>query len=55
MARKVGRPPVVDPKNYRVTIRLNKQQKEILIWYTEKYHVTRNEAIRRGVENLVNL
>lgn len=52
MKRKPGRPYAKNPKDYRITIRLDSKQAERLLAYAQKYNINRNEAIRRAIEKL---
>lgn len=45
-----GRPPIDNPKNVRLEIRLTKQQAKTLTECAERLHVTRTEVINKGVE-----
>lgn len=51
MSPKIGR-PTTDPKNERITVRLNEKSAEILKAYCEQENIDRAEAVRRGVEKL---
>ena len=48
----MGRPCSDNPKDIRLTIRLDKKQNDILEWYSKEKNVTKNEAVRRGIEKL---
>ncbi|AZK45044.1 CopG family transcriptional regulator [Paenibacillus lentus] len=48
----MGRPFFENPKEIRLTVRLDKKHSEILERYAKHNKVTRNEAVRRGIERL---
>ena len=50
--KKVGRPFSDNPKDSRLTIRLDQKHREILERYSQKNNVTKNEAVRQGIEKL---
>lgn len=52
MSPRTGRPPVENPMNERITVRLDRNSVEILQWYCEKENVDRAEAIRHGIQLL---
>ena len=52
IAKKVGRPFSENPKEIRLTVRLEKKHDHILESYRTKNNVTKNEAVRRGIEKL---
>ncbi|WP_313561689.1 hypothetical protein [Ruminiclostridium cellobioparum] len=52
IAKKVGRPFSENPKEIRITVRIDKKHNDILEDYSEKNNVTKNEAVRRGIEKL---
>ncbi|AXU76086.1 hypothetical protein CDIF28670_02517 [Clostridioides difficile] len=49
---KVGRPKTETAMNKRITVRLDSKHEEILETYTKKYGITKNEAVRKGIEKL---
>lgn len=51
MSPRTGR-PTSNPKQDRITVRLDAQSKEILDKYCERECVERAEAIRRGIKKL---
>lgn len=51
MSPRTGR-PTNNPKNNRVTVRLDDESTQILSQYCEKNAVERAEAIRRGIKKL---
>lgn len=52
IAKKIGRPFSENPKEIRLTVRLDKKHNEILEKYAKQNKVTKNEAVRRGIERL---
>lgn len=52
ITKKIGRPYSDNPKEIRLTVRLDKKHNEILERYVKKNKVTKNEAVRRGIERL---
>lgn len=50
---RTGRPKVENPKNIRYSIRLDEETEEKLKNYCEKYNLTKGEAIRKGIEKLL--
>lgn len=52
IAKKIGRPLSENPKEIRLTVRLDKKHNEILERYVKRNKVTKNEAVRRGIERL---
>lgn len=50
MSSSKGRPPIDNPKNVRLEIRLTEKQAEILSDCAERLKVSRTEVINRGVE-----
>ena len=52
IAKTVGRPFSDNPKDIRLTIRLDKEHNEILEKYSQVNKVSKNEAIRRGIKKL---
>lgn len=52
MVAKMGRPPVENPKDERITVRIDKETSEILRKCCEKEHVDKAEAVRRGIKKL---
>lgn len=51
MSPRTGR-PTSNPKNERITVRLDEQSSNILKRYCESMKVEKAEAIRRGVKKL---
>lgn len=50
--KKVGRPFSENPKDIRLTIRLDERHDKILKDYAFKNKVSKNEAVRQGIERL---
>ena len=50
MSPSKGRPPIDNPKNVRLEIRLTVQQAETLSECAERLQVTRTDVINKGVE-----
>ena len=53
MSPKAGR-PTDNPKQDRITVRLDNESSKILKEYCQKFNVERAEAIRRGVKKLAD-
>lgn len=51
---KMGRPKVDSPKDIKFSIRLDKEYNEKLISYCEEKSISKGEAIRKGIDLLVN-
>ena len=51
MAPKTGR-PTSNPKPYKITVRIDEKNKNILDSYCKKYSVNQMEAVRRGITKL---
>ncbi len=49
----VGRPKADNPKSNRFSIRLDDETEEKLKIYCEKHHITKGEAVRRGINLLL--
>lgn len=52
ISRKVGRPFSENPKDIRLTIRLDKEHYEILEEYSNTNKISKNEAVRKGIRKL---
>ena len=52
MPRKVGRPSSDNPKEYRLDIRMTKEELEILDAYCPRAGVKRPQGIRDGIREL---
>ena len=53
MSPRTGRPPIDNPMNERITVRLDKDSSAILMEYCKKYNVDKAKAIRQGIKCLV--
>ncbi len=53
ITKRMGRPFSENPKDVRLSIRLDQKHSEMLNEYAEKHNVNRNEAIRRGIVKLL--
>lgn len=51
---KMGRPKADNPKDIDVKVRLDKSLNEKLMQYCVQANITRAEAIRKGIELLLN-
>ena len=49
MAPSRGRPPIENPKNVRLEIRLTKEQAETLADCAERLKITRTDVILKGI------
>lgn len=49
MSAKMGRPPKDNPINIRISVRLDAETDEKLTGYCERHDMTKGEAIRKGV------
>lgn len=54
MSPRTGRPKVDNPKQARFSIRLDKERDEKLQQYCEEHQITKGEAIRRGIDLLLD-
>lgn len=52
MPEKMGRPPSDNPKDVRITVRLDKETDTILKKYCYQENIAKADAIRRGIEKL---
>lgn len=50
MLAKTGRPPLENPRDYRITVRVDKEEKEILEAICEITGKGKNDAIRTAVK-----
>lgn len=50
--KKVGRPFSNNPKEIRLTVRLDKKHNDIIEKYSSKHNISKNEAVRQGIEGL---
>ena len=53
MSPRTGRPKVEKPKDIRYSIRLDAETEQNLSKYCEKHGITKGEAIRRGIQLLL--
>ena len=54
MSPRTGRPKATNPKNVDLKIRFDQSTNERLLMYCEKHGITRTEAIRRGINLLLD-
>ena len=54
MSPRTGRPKSDDPIKYQVTVRLTKSQMDELEAYCEEKGITKGEAVRIGVQKLLD-
>ena len=52
--KKVGRPELKDPIKHQITVRLRKETMDKLKVYCERNDMTKGEAVRKGVEMLLD-
>lgn len=52
--KKIGRPKANNPKVIKYSIRIDSETENRLIKYCEKKHITKGEAIRRGINLLID-
>ncbi len=52
MSPSKGRPPIDNPKNVRLEIRLTKTQADVLSECAKRLQITRTEVIIKGVEKV---
>lgn len=52
MSPRTGRPPIDNPMNERITVRLDKKSIAVLEEYCMKYNIDKAEAIRQGIKLL---
>lgn len=53
MSPRTGRPKVDNPKGINLTIRLDPDTEKRLQEYCEKHHISKGEAIRKGIHLLL--
>lgn len=53
MSPRTGRPKVANPKQSRFSIRLDKERESKLQEYCQENCITKGEAIRRGIDLLL--
>ncbi|WP_347178471.1 CopG family transcriptional regulator [Clostridium perfringens] len=51
--KKIGRPKEENPKNHDIKVRLDEKKYESLMRYCTKNNMKRSEAIRKGVDLLL--
>ena len=54
MSPRTGRPKSEDPIKYQITVRLSASQMQELERFCEKSGVTKGEAVRMGVQKLLD-
>lgn len=54
MSPRTGRPKIENPKNERITIRLDSDTLKKLNAYCEQEKIDKAEAVRRGINNLMS-
>lgn len=54
MSKKIGRPKSDNPINIRTSVRLDARTDRQLISYCNKNHITKGEAIRKGIHLLLD-
>lgn len=52
--KKMGRPFSDNPKSVKLTVRINKEEEEILDSYCERKKLTRAEGVREAINGLKN-
>lgn len=50
MSAKIGRPPIENPKNVRLEIRLTQKEDEDIRFCAEQLNITRTEALIKGIQ-----
>lgn len=50
MSPSKGRPPIENPKNVRLEIRMTQDQADLLSYCAEKMEISRTDVINRGIE-----
>ena len=53
LSPRTGRPKAENPKNHDIKVRIDERMNDALIRYAKKNHLTRTEAIRKGIELLL--
>lgn len=53
MSPRTGRPPSKNPKNVEVKARIDEKTAKRLLAYCEKLGITRTEALREGIERIL--
>jgi len=54
LSPKTGRPRLKDPIKYQITVRLKEETMQKLEEYCKKHGITKGEAVRKGVEQLLD-
>ncbi|QOR36354.1 ribbon-helix-helix protein, CopG family [Clostridium sp. 'deep sea'] len=54
MPKKVGRPPVENPKNIKLQIRVSQDTMNTLDECAEKLNSTRSDIVRKGIERIAS-
>lgn len=54
MSPKTGRPRLQDPIKCQITVRLKQETMKKLEQYSGKHGITKGEAVRRGVERMLD-
>ena len=50
--KKFGRPFSDNPKDIRITVRLDKRHNDIVEKYSTEHQISKNETVRHGIERL---
>ena len=50
--KQMGRPPIEDPKPFRICIRLDVQTHDVLEMYCDKFDVSFTEAVTKAINDL---
>ncbi len=53
MVSKMGRPVIGKPKTIDVKVRLDEDTHKRVLEYSEEHKITKSEAIRRGIDLLI--
>nr|DAN18143.1 MAG TPA: NikA, BACTERIAL CONJUGATION, RELAXASE, DNA [Caudoviricetes sp.] len=54
MSPRTGRPKLQNPINHQITVRLTGEMMKRLADYCKKHEITKGEAVRKGVEKLLD-
>lgn len=54
MSPRTGRPKVENPKDVDVKVRFDREMHEKLLAYCQEHSITRTEAIRKAVQELLD-
>lgn len=52
MPKKIGRPPLDNPKSDRITIRMDKSTKSMLEQYCKNNNIDKATAVREAIKNI---